>query len=224
MLASRESRRFTYFSDFTESASLVSVPPHHQTTWPLRAMPPDSRDVSLSVSPQVRLQSALDLADPGAVAGHHEGDRRQVRQQRPHLLPVPQVAPPVQRFLLLRQLLLHHNPGAGFRPLAQRACERELQGAGDTHRSSKWPAALIPPQIALVTGVKIRNHPNDPSSAHLHLYNALSNLEAQSSKPVIFKRLCIMKRVILRSNQQIISAVILIVVDFFSPFDIFVFL
>lgn len=140
MLASRESRRFTCFADCTESASLVSVSAHHQTNSHCKPCHL-TQATSLSVSPQVRLQPALGPADPGAVAGHHEGDRRHVRQQRPHLLPVPQVAPPVQRFLFLCQLLLHHNPAAGFRPFAQRACERELQGAGDTHRSSKWPAA-----------------------------------------------------------------------------------
>lgn len=91
----------------------------------------------LSVLPQAWLQHQVSHADPGAVAWHHEGDRRQVRYQRAFLLPVPQVASYVQHFLFPCKLWLYHHPAACLRPLAQHTSECELQRTGDTDWSCK---------------------------------------------------------------------------------------
>lgn len=93
---------------------------------------------SLTVIPQVWLQSQVSQADNGAVARHYEGNRRDVWHQHPHLFPVPQVAAHVQHFFLHGQLWFYHHPSACLRPLAQPTCECELQRTGDTDWSCKW--------------------------------------------------------------------------------------
>lgn len=142
--SAQDSHKLTCCADLTDTVSLVSFPAVGVLTVVLTepgvlTKPPPSPPVP----PQAGLQPAVGPPGAAVMAGHLEGDRRHLRQQRPLLLPLPQVAPLLQSLLFPHQLQLHHHPLARVRPLAQRARQRELQGAGAPHWSGEQSTLIL---------------------------------------------------------------------------------
>lgn len=163
--SAQDSHKLTCCADFTDTVSLVSFPAIGVLT--MRLTEPGVLTEAAShpsVSPQAGLRPEVGPPGAAVMAGHLEGDRRHLRQQRPFVLPLPQVAPPLQSLLFPHQLRLHHHPAARVRPFTQRAGQRELQGAGAPHWRGEQQLLSL---IQLIPGILI----------YCNLQNVLTNLE-----------------------------------------------
>lgn len=102
------------------------------------------------------------------MAGLHEGGRWQVWIERPLLLPVPQVAPHVQRLLFPGELQLHHHPPAGLR---RSPLHIPVHRTGTSHGNGQF--TLLHPRLFLWAGgeiVNIRAGVRDYSPTHFFLF------------------------------------------------------